>query len=123
MNLGDPAKAGSWRLRSTDHEALDWLEAVAPYAGLVVVGSGEEASRETNFGVRSRPIRWLYLATREVSWRVMAVEPREADDAETFCAVVPGKHAFTLAGGDRPRLGVVLSNRADPAPPARSSCL
>jgi NAD-dependent dihydropyrimidine dehydrogenase PreA subunit len=96
---GDPVKAGSWRLRSTDHEALAWLEAVSPYAGLVVVGSGEEGSRETNFGVRSRPIRWLYLATREVYWRVMTVEPHEADEEETFCAVVPGKHAFTLAGG------------------------
>ena len=53
----------------------------------------------TNFGVRSRPIRWLYLATRESYWRVMRVAPREADDADTFCAVVPGKHQFTLAGG------------------------
>jgi NAD-dependent dihydropyrimidine dehydrogenase PreA subunit len=96
---GDPVKAGSWRLRSTDHEALTWLEAVAPYAGFVTVGSGEESSVETNFGVRSRPIRWLYLATREVLWRVMSVEERQADDADTFCAVVPGKHAFTLAGG------------------------
>jgi ferredoxin len=96
---GDPVKAGSWRLRSTDHEALAWLEAVAPYAGFVTVGSGEESSVETNFGVRSRPIRWLYLATREVYWRVMSVEPREADAEDTFCAVVPEKHAFTLAGG------------------------
>jgi NAD-dependent dihydropyrimidine dehydrogenase PreA subunit len=96
---GDPVKAGSWRLRSTDHEALGWLEAVAPYAGFVVVGSGEEGSRETNFGVRTRPIRWLYLATREVYWRVMSIEEQEADAADTFCAVVPGKHAFTLAGG------------------------
>ena len=96
---GDPVKAGSWRLRSTDHEALDWLEAVAPYAGYIVIGSGEEGNRETNFGVRRRPIRWLYLATRETFWRVMSVEPQEADEEETFCAVVPGKHAFTLAGG------------------------
>src|SRR5439155_1183177 len=77
---GDPVKAGSWRLRSTDHEALAWLEAVAPYAGYVVVGSGEEGSRETNFGVRTRPIRWLYLATRELSWRVTSVDPREVDE-------------------------------------------
>src|SRR2546423_6636953 len=96
---GDPVKAGSWRLRSTDHEALAWLEAVAPYAGLVTVGSGEESCIETNFGVRSRPIRWLYLATRETAWRVMSGEPPEADEEETFCAVVPEKHAFTLAGG------------------------
>jgi NAD-dependent dihydropyrimidine dehydrogenase PreA subunit len=96
---GDPVKVGSWRLRSTDHEALDWLQAVAPYAGYIVVGSGEEGSRETNFGVRSRPIRWLYLATRETFWRVMSVEPEEVEEEETFCAVVPGKHAFTLAGG------------------------
>jgi NAD-dependent dihydropyrimidine dehydrogenase PreA subunit len=96
---GDPVKAGSWRLRSTDHDALAWLEQAAVIAGYVAVGSGEEASRETNFGVRSRPIRWLYLATREVSWRVMNVEPHEADEADTFCAIVPGKHAFTLAGG------------------------
>jgi NAD-dependent dihydropyrimidine dehydrogenase PreA subunit len=96
---GDPVKAGSWRIRSTDHEALDWLEAVAPYAGFVTIGSGEEGSRETNFGVRSRPIRWLYLATRDTYWRVMSVERREADDEDVFCAVVPGKHAFTLAGG------------------------
>jgi NAD-dependent dihydropyrimidine dehydrogenase PreA subunit len=96
---GDPVKAGSWRLRSTDHEALEWLEAVAPYAGFVTVGSGEESSRETNFGVRSRPIRWLYLATREVFWRVMSVEEQEANAEDTFCAVVPQKHALTLAGG------------------------
>jgi NAD-dependent dihydropyrimidine dehydrogenase PreA subunit len=96
---GDPVKAGSWRLRSTDHEALDWLQLAAPLAGYVAVGSGEEACMETNFGVRSRPIRWLYLATREVSWRVMDVEPVEAESAETFCAVVPEKHVFSLAGG------------------------
>jgi NAD-dependent dihydropyrimidine dehydrogenase PreA subunit len=96
---GDEVKAGSMRLRSTDHEALSWLERAAPLAGFIVVGSGEEASRETNFGVRSRPIRWLYLATREVFWRVMEVEKQEADEADTFCAVVPGKHEFTLAGG------------------------
>jgi NAD-dependent dihydropyrimidine dehydrogenase PreA subunit len=96
---GDPVKAGSWRLRSTDHEALAWLEAVAPYAGYIVVGSGEEGNRETNFGVRSRPIRWLYLATRESCWRVMNVWDVEADGENTFCAVVPEKHAFTLAAG------------------------
>jgi NAD-dependent dihydropyrimidine dehydrogenase PreA subunit len=96
---GDPVRAGSWRLRSTDHEALRWIEDVAPYAGYVVVGSGQEANMETNFGVRSRPIRWLYLATRETYWRVMTVEPEQSEEAETFCAVVPGKHMFTLAGG------------------------
>jgi NAD-dependent dihydropyrimidine dehydrogenase PreA subunit len=96
---GDPVKAGSWRMRSTDHEALEWLEAVAPYAGFVTVGSGEESSVETNFGVRSRPLRWLYLATRDVHWRVMSTESAERDAVDTFCAVVPDKHAFTLAGG------------------------
>ena len=54
---------------------------------------------ETNFGVRSRPIRWLYLATREVYWRVTRVEERGQDAVDTFCVVVPGKHEFTLAGG------------------------
>jgi NAD-dependent dihydropyrimidine dehydrogenase PreA subunit len=96
---GDRVKGGFWRLRSTDHEALAWLEAAAPLAGYVVVGSGEEANMETNFDVRTRPIRWLYLATREVYWRVTRVEEREQDATETFCAVVPGKHEFTLAGG------------------------
>ena len=95
---GDRVKAGSWRLRSTDHEALAWLEQAAPLAGYVVVGSGQESSVETNFGVRSRPIRWLYLATREVFWRVMNIEATEREE-DTFCAVVPEKHAFTLAGG------------------------
>jgi ferredoxin len=96
---GDPGRAGSWRLRSIDHEGLAWLEAVAPYAGYVTVGSGEESNLETNLGVRSRPIRWLYLATRETYWRVMSCGPLEADAEETFCAIVPEKHAFTLAGG------------------------
>jgi ferredoxin len=54
---------------------------------------------ETNFGVRSRPIKWLYLATREVSWRVMSVEDEQAETEDTFCAVVPERHMFTLAGG------------------------
>jgi NAD-dependent dihydropyrimidine dehydrogenase PreA subunit len=96
---GNAVEAGSWRLGSTDHEALDWLEGAAPYAGYVTIGSGEESSIATNFGVRSRPIRWIYLATRETYWRVMKVEKPEADEAETFCAVVPEKHVFTLAGG------------------------
>jgi NAD-dependent dihydropyrimidine dehydrogenase PreA subunit len=96
---GDPVKAGSWRIRSTDHEALAWLEHAAPLAGFVSIGSGEEGSRETNFGVRSRPIRWLYLATRETHWRVMRVESNEAEESDTFCAVVPRKHQFALAGG------------------------
>jgi NAD-dependent dihydropyrimidine dehydrogenase PreA subunit len=96
---GDPVRAGSWRLRSTNHEALAWLERAAVFAGYVTVGSGQESNMETNFGVRSRPIRWLYLATRETYWRVMSVEDEEADDEDTFCAVVPGKHEFTLAGG------------------------
>jgi NAD-dependent dihydropyrimidine dehydrogenase PreA subunit len=96
---GDEVKAGSWRLRSIDHEALTWLERAAPLAGYVTIGAGEESSRETNFGVRSRPIRWLYLATRETYWRVMNVEKIDADEEETFCAIVPGKHTFTLAGG------------------------
>ena len=54
---------------------------------------------ETNFGVRSRAIRWLYLATRESYGRVMDVTPMEADETDTFCAVVPGKHEFALSGG------------------------
>jgi ferredoxin len=29
----------------------------------------------------------------------MSVAPQKADDDHVFCAVVPGKHAFTLAGG------------------------
>jgi NAD-dependent dihydropyrimidine dehydrogenase PreA subunit len=99
MADGDPVKAGSWRLRSTDHEALAWVEQAAPLAGYITVGSGQEASMVTNYGLRSRPIRWLYLATREVSWRVMSVQRTEADADDTFCAVVPGKHEFTLAGG------------------------
>ena len=96
---GDRVKAGSWRLRSTDHEALDWLELVAPMAGYVAIGSGVEANMETNFAVRSRAMRWLYLATRDVSWRVSSVERLEQDPVDTYCAVVPGKHEFTLAGG------------------------
>jgi NAD-dependent dihydropyrimidine dehydrogenase PreA subunit len=96
---GDVVKASSWRLRSTNHEALDWLQRAAPLAGYVTIGAGEESNRETNFGVRSRPIRWLYLATRDTYWRVMNVERVNAPEEETFCAVVPGKHTFTLAGG------------------------
>jgi ferredoxin len=96
---GDPVKAGSWRIRSTDHEALAWLEDAAVISGYITVGSGEESNVETNFGVRSRPIRWLYLATRETYWRVTSVVEHQADAADTFCAVVPGKHEFTLAGG------------------------
>ena len=96
---GDPVRAGSWRLRSTSHAALDWVQHAAPYAGYVVVGSGQEGNLETNYGRRNTPIRWLYLATRDVYWRVMSVEPEEADAADTFCAVVPRKHDFALAGG------------------------
>jgi NAD-dependent dihydropyrimidine dehydrogenase PreA subunit len=97
---GDPVKAGSWRLRSIEHEALEWLAQVAPLAGYVVIGSGQESNMETNYGRRNRPIRWLYLATRETYWRVNKITPlTERDDEHVFCAVVPGKHTLTLAGG------------------------
>jgi NAD-dependent dihydropyrimidine dehydrogenase PreA subunit len=96
---GDPVRAGSWRLRSTEREALEWAARVAPLAGYIVVGSGEESNMVTNYGRRNRSIRWLYLATRETYWRVMRVTPVQQDDDFVFCAVVPGKHTFTLAGG------------------------
>jgi NAD-dependent dihydropyrimidine dehydrogenase PreA subunit len=96
---GDPVKAGSWRIRSTDHVALEWLEQAAVFAGYIAIGRGQEGNSVTNFGPRNRPIRWLYLATRETYWRVTSVDSVEADPVETFCAVVPRKHEFTLAGG------------------------
>ena len=97
---GDPVRAGSWRLRSTEHEALDWLARVAPLAGYVVIGSGQESNMVTNYGRRNRAIRWVYLATRETYWRVNRVTPlADQDDNYVFCAVVPEKHTLTLAGG------------------------
>ena len=55
---------------------------------------------ETNYGRRNRPIRWLYLATRETYWRVNKRHAADRAGATTrFCAVVPRKHTFTLAGG------------------------
>jgi NAD-dependent dihydropyrimidine dehydrogenase PreA subunit len=96
---GDPVKAGSWRLRSTNHDALEWVAQAAVFAGYITIGSGQESNVETNFGRRNRLIRWLYLATREVFWRVMSVTAKEDEEADTFCAVVPGKHTFALAGG------------------------
>jgi ferredoxin len=96
---GDPLRAGSWRIRSTSHEALAWLETAAPLAGYVAVGSGKESNMVTNFGPGNRAVRWLYLATRESYWRVMNIDAPEADEEDTFCAVVPQKHEFALAGG------------------------
>ncbi len=46
----------------------------------------EEGSVETSFGVRSRSIRWLYLATRESHWRVMSVEPQSRPTKPTRSA-------------------------------------
>jgi NAD-dependent dihydropyrimidine dehydrogenase PreA subunit len=97
---GDPVKGGSWRLRSVEHEALDWLELVAPLAGYVAIGSGQESNMETSYGRRNRAIRWLYLSTRETYWRVNSVTPlTEQDDEHVYCALVPEKHTLTLAGG------------------------
>jgi ferredoxin len=97
---GDPVRAGSWRLRSIEHEALEWVAQVAPLAGYVVIGSGQESNMETNYGRRNRAIRWLYLATRETYWRVNRITPlTEQEDEHVFCAVVPDKHTLTLAGG------------------------
>jgi ferredoxin len=97
---GDPVKAGSWRLRSTSHEALEWVERVAPLAGYVAIGSGEESNLATNYGRRNGSIRWLYLATRETYWRVNSITPlSERDDDYVYCAVTPGKHTLTLSGG------------------------
>jgi NAD-dependent dihydropyrimidine dehydrogenase PreA subunit len=96
---GERAGAESWLLRSTHQEALEWLERAAPLAGYVTIGSGEEALRGNDFGVRARPLRWLHLVARETNWRVMTVEHVDAEEEDTFCAVVPGKNTFTLAGG------------------------
>ena len=97
---GDPVRrAPSGSGRPSTRRSLAGA-CVAPIAGYVVVGSGEESNMETNFAVRSRPIRWLYLATRE---DVLACDARvrgwRQDATDTFCAIVPGKHAFTLSGG------------------------
>ena len=56
------------------------------------------ASRRTSACAAGR-FAGCYLATREVSWRVMNVEEEQADAADTFCAVVPETHMFTLSGG------------------------
>src|ERR1051326_4543042 len=61
----------------TEQLVTSW--GLRPVAGCVTVVAGEEGNLETNFGVRSRPIRWLYLATREVFWRVASVEQQEGD--------------------------------------------
>ena len=55
---------------------------------------------ETNFGVRTRPIRWLYLATRRDvlarhACRGAGTRRRRTPSAQSSL----GKHAFTLAGG------------------------
>jgi DNA-binding transcriptional ArsR family regulator len=97
---GAAVGADCWRLRSTKHEALDWVAQVAPLAGYVVVGSGRGSNMQTTYGARIRPTGWLDLATRETYWRVMRVTPLDQQDSEhVFCAVVPGKHTLTLAGG------------------------
>ena len=95
---GDPVKAGSWRLRSIDHEALAWLER-RPLAGFVDdrLGRGGGIGDELR---RAQPAdRWLYLATRETYWRVMSVEPPEAEHETRSARSCPEKHTFTLAGG------------------------
>jgi ferredoxin len=55
---------------------------------------------QTTYGARNRPTRWLNLSRRETYWRVMRMTPLDQQDNEhVFCAVVPGKHTLTLAGG------------------------
>ena len=79
---GDQVKAGSWRLRSIDHEALAWLESAAPLAGYVAVGSGEEGEHRDELR-RSQPADPLALPrdARGVLARQRASSRQESEDA------------------------------------------
>lgn len=84
-------------IKSTNHAALEWLNDVAPLAGYLVIGSGEESNDFTNYGARRNRLRWLTLTDREVFWRVSSIVPVGMGD--TFCVVEPETHTFTLTGG------------------------
>lgn len=85
-------------LRSTNHDALEWVKDHLERAGYTLVGEGEEAHTETNFGPRTAKVRWLTLKEGPVYWRVMSVEEDEPE--ETFCVTMKSEpKAFTLAGG------------------------
>lgn len=83
-------------LKSTNHEALQFVEENAPIAGWVVVGKGEERNTETNLSPRTRKIRWLTLR-RSCAWRVMSKEYIGEED--TYCLQVEEEQAFSLVGG------------------------
>ncbi len=56
------------------------------------------ASRPTSASAAGRSAGSTSRRVRSF-WRVMSVEAQGGDDEDTFCAVVPGKHEFALAGG------------------------
>lgn len=95
---GDPRPSGSWRLRSTNYEAMDWVKSRIPYSGLVLVGEGVESNERTNKGIRTRRLRWLTLAPPErVRWKVLSVGYTEPE--LVYCAMVPDFNVFALAPG------------------------
>ena len=60
--------------------------------------------------------RELEQRLRQLQQEMQDIQRKLGQEPSRFRMVLPPEAmAFTLAGGDRPRLGVVLSNRADPA--------
>ena len=111
---GDPVQGRfAWRLRSISHEALDWLDAVAPARRVRGhrLRRGEQHARRTTASAAGRSGGSISPRARRTgascAWREL-----EQDATDTFCAIVPGKHSFTLPAGSTHRIAAHANRSA-----------
>jgi len=92
-------ESGRIKINSSNHEALEWLEEYAAFAGYVVIGKGEDPTDETNYGKRTSRMRYVTLADAStVCWKVDSIESTGHSE-NVYCLDVPDEHAFTLSNG------------------------
>ncbi|MEE8372695.1 MAG: hypothetical protein V3R87_03045 [Dehalococcoidia bacterium] len=89
---------GKQQLCSVDKTYLQWVQAVAPYAGLISTGICKGGSGGySSFGKERRQLWRITLSDAPVDWLVTKMTP--AGKSKVLCAVVEPSHRFTLAGG------------------------
>jgi ribonucleoside-diphosphate reductase alpha chain len=90
----DPHQPG---LSSQNPAAIEFVKAIAPFAGYLVTGQNTSPVEDTNLGHRSSPLQRLTLRKTGI-FKVQSIEALEEPE-EVFCAIEPSTHTFVLGSG------------------------
>lgn len=95
---GYMTSAGTVKLMSTNHAALDWAINHAGMLGYCVIGDNFDKTAETNFGLRTALIRRISLVRVSVEYQVRSITD-EGREEEVYCVVEPETQSFMLSSG------------------------